>query len=54
MEILTDPHAWISLLTLAIMEKVLGINNLIFVAVLVERLPRRSATEAVVLEFSWP
>jgi predicted tellurium resistance membrane protein TerC len=39
MEILTDPHAWVSLLTLTVMEIVLGIDNLIFIAVLVERLP---------------
>ena len=39
MEILTDPHAWISLLTLTVMEIVLGIDNLIFIAVLVDRLP---------------
>ncbi|NQU58357.1 MAG: TerC family protein [Rhodospirillales bacterium] len=38
-EILTDPHAWISLLTLTVMEIVLGIDNLIFIAVLVDRLP---------------
>jgi len=38
-EILTDPHAWVSLLTLTVMEIVLGIDNLIFIAVLVDRLP---------------
>jgi predicted tellurium resistance membrane protein TerC len=38
-ELLTDPHAWISLLTLTLMEVVLGIDNLIFIAVLVDRLP---------------
>jgi len=39
MEILIGPHAWISLLTLTVMEIVLGIDNLIFIAVLVDRLP---------------
>jgi len=39
MEILADPHIWISLLTLTVLEIVLGIDNLIFIAVLVERLP---------------
>lgn len=38
-ELLTDPNAWISLLTLTVMEIVLGIDNLIFIAVLVGRLP---------------
>lgn len=37
MELLYDPHAWISLLTLTAMEIVLGIDNLIFIAVLVDR-----------------
>ncbi len=36
-EILSDPHAWVSLLTLTVMEIVLGIDNLIFIAVLVDR-----------------
>jgi len=39
MEFLYDPHTWISLLTLTVMEIVLGIDNLIFIAVLVDRLP---------------
>ena len=39
MEFLADPHTWISLLTLTVMEIVLGIDNLIFIAVLVDRLP---------------
>ena len=39
MEILYDTQTWISLLTLTVMEIVLGIDNLIFIAVLVDRLP---------------
>lgn len=38
MEFLADPQIWISLLTLTVLEIVLGIDNLIFIAVLVERL----------------
>ena len=38
-EMLTEPQIWISLLTLTVMEIVLGIDNLIFIAVLVDRLP---------------
>ena len=34
-----DPHAWAALLTLIVMEIVLGIDNLIFVAILTNRLP---------------
>ena len=46
MELLSDPQAWLSFLTLAVLEIVLGIDNIIFLVVLVERLPsaqRRSA-----------
>jgi predicted tellurium resistance membrane protein TerC len=39
MEWLLDPHAWASFLTLSVLEIVLGIDNLVFVAVLAERLP---------------
>src|ERR1700761_2811561 len=39
MELLTDPQAWLSFLTLAVLEIVLGIDNIIFLAILVDRLP---------------
>jgi len=39
MEWLTDPQIWISLLTLSALEIVLGIDNLVFLAILAERLP---------------
>lgn len=38
MEFLADPQVWISLLTLTVLEIILGIDNLIFIAVLVDRL----------------
>ena len=34
-----DPAAWVALVTLIVMEVVLGIDNLIFIAILVNRLP---------------
>jgi predicted tellurium resistance membrane protein TerC len=37
--LLTDPHTWLAFLTLALLEIVLGIDNLIFISILVERLP---------------
>ncbi|MDP9065421.1 MAG: TerC family protein, partial [Pseudomonadota bacterium] len=40
MELLTDPQAWLSFWMLAVLEIVLGIDNIIFLAVLVDRLPR--------------
>src|SRR6516165_1052677 len=36
---LSDPQVWVSLLTLTAMEIVLGIDNLVFVSILVARLP---------------
>ncbi len=38
-ELLADPAAWISFLTLAVLEIVLGIDNIIFLSILVSRLP---------------
>jgi predicted tellurium resistance membrane protein TerC len=46
MALLYDPQAWLSFLTLVVLEIVLGIDNIIFLVVLVDRLPptqRRSA-----------
>ncbi len=41
MEWLTNPEAWIALLTLTALEIVLGIDNIIFISILVNRLPER-------------
>lgn len=38
-EWITDPEAWISLATLAALEIVLGVDNIIFISILVGRLP---------------
>jgi len=46
MALLSDPQAWLSFLTLSVLEIVLGIDNIIFLSILVDRLPaprRRSA-----------
>ena len=37
---LTDSKAWIALLTLSLMEIVLGVDNIVFIAILVGRLPK--------------
>ena len=44
-ELLSDPQAWIAFLTLSALEIVLGIDNIIFISILVSRLPpeRREA-----------
>jgi len=39
MELLADPHAWIAFLTLTALELVLGIDNIVFISILVDRLP---------------
>ena len=39
MEWITDPHAWVALATLAALEIVLGVDNIIFISILVGRLP---------------
>ena len=39
MEWLTDPNAWIGLLTLTVLELVLGIDNIVFISILSGKLP---------------
>jgi predicted tellurium resistance membrane protein TerC len=39
LELLTDPQTWIALVTLTALELVLGIDNIIFISILVDRLP---------------
>jgi len=41
MEFLTQPEAWISLITLTILEIVLGIDNIIFISILSGKLPAK-------------
>ena len=37
--LIADPAAWVALVTLIAMELVLGIDNLIFISILTNRLP---------------
>ena len=46
MEWLTDPDAWIGLLTLTVLELVLGIDNIIFIAILSGKLPPTEQNKA--------
>ena len=39
----TDPTAWVALLTLIVLEVVLGIDNLIFISILTNKLPEAAA-----------
>lgn len=44
--LLTDPAAWLALLTLIALEVVLGIDNLVFIAILSNKLPVHQQTQA--------
>ena len=46
MDLLASPAAWAALITLVVMEVVLGIDNLVFVSVLSNKLPPESRTRA--------
>ena len=45
-ELLTSPDAWAALLTLTALEIVLGIDNVIFLSVIVSRIPQAQAKRA--------
>ena len=45
-ELLATPEAWVSLATLAAMEIVLGIDNIVFLSILAGRLPREEQPPA--------
>ena len=45
-ELLTDPNAWAALVTLTALEIVLGIDNVVFISVLVSRCSPRDAKRA--------
>ncbi|KPB28044.1 Integral membrane protein TerC [Pseudomonas syringae pv. syringae] len=46
MELATSPAAWIALATLVVMEVVLGIDNLIFISILTNKLPEHQREKA--------
>ncbi|MFZ8886084.1 MAG: TerC family protein [Steroidobacteraceae bacterium] len=49
MELLADPQVWLSFLTLTLLEVVLGIDNIIFLSILVSKLPIEQQPRARVL-----
>jgi predicted tellurium resistance membrane protein TerC len=49
MQLLYDPQTWVSFLTLSLLEIVLGIDNIIFLSILVERLPKAQRGSARIL-----
>ena len=46
MEFLATPEAWISLLTLTVLEIVLGIDNIVFISILSGKLPQNQQKKA--------
>jgi predicted tellurium resistance membrane protein TerC len=46
LELLSDPQAWIAFVTLSLLEIVLGIDNIIFISILVGRLPPEQRNSA--------
>ena len=52
MEFLLDPGIWIGLLTLVVLEIVLGIDNLVFIAILADKLPPEQRDKARVIGLS--
>ena len=46
MERLTNPEAWISLLTLTVLEIVLGIDNIVFISIISGKLPAHQQKKA--------
>lgn len=51
-ELLSDPHIWVSFLTLTVLELVLGIDNVIFISILVDKLPKKQREFARILGLS--
>ena len=52
MEWISDPTVWIALLTLVALEIVLGVDNLIFIAILCDKLPPHQRNRARVIGLS--
>ena len=52
MEFLLDPGIWVGLLTLIVLEIVLGIDNLVFIAILADKLPPEQRDKARVIGLS--
>ena len=52
MELLMDPQIWVGLLTLIVLEIVLGIDNLVFIAILADKLPPKQRDKARLIGLS--
>lgn len=45
-DLITDPQAWTALLTLTVLEIVLGVDNIVFISILTDRLPHSQRDRA--------
>ncbi|MFX4994028.1 hypothetical protein ABTB69_18370, partial [Acinetobacter baumannii] len=52
MEFLMEPGIWAGLLTLVVLEIVLGIDNLVFIAILADKLPPEQRDKARLIGLS--
>src|SRR5690606_39138251 len=52
MEWLSDPTIWMGLTTLVILEIILGIDNLVFIAILADKLPPEQRDKARIIGLS--
>ena len=53
MEWLSNPEIWISLVTLTVLEVVLGIDNIVFISILAGKLPRSSRRKPAASASCW-
>lgn len=49
---ITQPEAWIALLSLTVLEIVLGIDNIVFISILVDKLPKAQQPKARLIGLS--
>ena len=49
MDWITDPQAWIGFATLTVLEIVLGIDNIVFISILADKLPREKQGRARII-----
>ena len=54
LELFTDPAAWASLITLALLEIVLGVDNVIFLSIITSRLPEHQQARARRIGLRYP
>jgi predicted tellurium resistance membrane protein TerC len=52
MEWIADPTVWVGLATLVVLEIVLGVDNLIFIAILADKLPQKERDRARIIGLS--